>query len=438
MSCKTVAGWAIAGLLLLMEVSLAFGQEPAPAPEFALGDYFRLGRYGGEPILWRYMDTSEEDGKLLLSDKILCIKAFDAKGGEEGSIHYKDGSNFWEESTLRAWLNSTAPAGEVVWPGNNPPNENAVEAKVISYAEEQGFLSEDNFTDAERSLMKTVSQWTLLPDNKLYLSTNGKDYPYKPRISHQTSTTDIPKFSIWDFGDKQRYNGAMCKVADTMFLPDGMQMYRILEKFKTTSTTATDLALKDKGIPFSPEEFRWYWLRSPYGFDTIAARYVNSGQYDYDLVTRTCGVRPAFYLNETRAVVAGGSGSEEDPYVLDSRKVGGIAVFHNGSEVLAGQEPVMENDRVLVPLRAIFEATGAEVEWEDETQTVTARTCMGTVIMQADNPVMTINGEAIELDVPPRVVNGRTLVPVRAAAQGSGAKVEWLEGLQRVVVTTGG
>lgn len=51
---------------------------------------------------------------------------------------------------------------------------------------------------------------------------------------------------------------------------------------------------------------------------------------------------------------------------------------------------------------------------------------------------MTVNGEAIELDVPPRVVNGCTLVPVRAAAQGSGAKVEWLEGLQRVVVTTGG
>ena len=230
----------------------------------------------------------------------------------------------------------------------------------------------------------------------------------------------------------------MCKVADTVFLPDGMQMYRILEKFKTIDANPTYYTMKNEELPFPEDEYHWYWLRSPFGFDNYSARFVSYGAYNYDLVDGAHGVRPAFYLNETRAVVAGGSGSEEDPYVLDSRKVGGIAVFHNGSEVLFDQEPVMEHDRVLVPVRAIFEATGAEVEWEEEPQTVTARTCMGTVIMQANNPVMTVDGEAIELDVPPRVVNGRTLVPVRAAAQGSGARVEWLEGLQRVIVTTGG
>ena len=97
----------------------AFGQEPAPAPEFALGDYIQFGTYEGNPILWRCADKTEEYGALLLSDTVLCKKAFDAQDLLENSPH-RFGSNFWEESNLRAWLNSTAPAGEVIWPGNNP------------------------------------------------------------------------------------------------------------------------------------------------------------------------------------------------------------------------------------------------------------------------------------------------------------------------------
>ena len=348
---------------------------------------------------------------------MLCKKAFDAQDLLENSPH-RFGSNFWEESNLRAWLNSTAPAGEVIWPGNNPPTTEMIEYGE-GYAEEKGFLHSDNFTEAERSLMKTVSQWTLLAENKVELATNGRSDIYKPHISHQAFESVVPSPAIQELGEKYPYRGAMYKVADTMFLLDGMQAYRLCENFGTANT--------DLG----------YWLRSPVTYTTDMARDLCDRYIPAD-VSESLGVRPAFYLNETRAVVAGGSGSEEDPYVLDSRKVGGIAVFHNGSEVLFDQEPVMEHDRVLVPVRAIFEATGAEVEWEEEPQTVTARTCMGTVIMQADNLVMTVDGEAIELDVPPRVVNGRTLVPVRAAAQGSGARVEWLEGLQRVVVTTGG
>ena len=55
--CKTVAGWAIACILLIMEITLAFGQEPAPAPEFALSsEHTRVIQlYGGARIKQRNM-----------------------------------------------------------------------------------------------------------------------------------------------------------------------------------------------------------------------------------------------------------------------------------------------------------------------------------------------------------------------------------------------
>lgn len=87
--------------------------------------------------------------------------------------------------------------------------------------------------------------------------------------------------------------------------------------------------------------------------------------------------------------------------------------------------PVNIDGKVLVPVRAIFEAMGAEVLWDNETRTVTSTLDETTVVMTIDNPIMTVNGKEINLLVPPKIIDDRTLVPAREAAESFGANVSW-------------
>lgn len=83
------------------------------------------------------------------------------------------------------------------------------------------------------------------------------------------------------------------------------------------------------------------------------------------------------------------------------------------------------NDRTMVPLRAIFEALGATVEWNGETRTITGKKGDTTVVMVVDNTEMKVNDVAKTLDTPAQIVNDRTLVPARAIAEALGADVQW-------------
>ena len=125
-------------------------------------------------------------------------------------------------------------------------------------------------------------------------------------------------------------------------------------------------------------------------------------------------------------VLAGGPARAED-----------IRVTVNGSQLIFDQQPIMENDRVLVPVRAIFEALGATVDWNPANELVTAYKGNQTVTLQIGNRLMTQNGTPILLDVGPKLVGSRTLVPVRAVSESFGATVDWVESALTVVVTTG-
>ncbi|MBR5586889.1 MAG: leucine-rich repeat protein [Clostridia bacterium] len=97
------------------------------------------------------------------------------------------------------------------------------------------------------------------------------------------------------------------------------------------------------------------------------------------------------------------------------------------------QPPIIENGRTLVPLRVIFEALGAEVTWEDETQTVGATKGDTVISLQIGSAEMKINDTVKTLDVPAKLVNSRTLVPVRAVAEAFGCKVGW-DGVTNTVI----
>ena len=89
--------------------------------------------------------------------------------------------------------------------------------------------------------------------------------------------------------------------------------------------------------------------------------------------------------------------------------------------------PMNINGRVMVPMRALFEALGADVEWDKETQTIIAARDGLIVSAAIGDKYMSVNGELREMDAAPVIVDERTLVPVRFVAEAFGAEVSWNE-----------
>lgn len=110
-----------------------------------------------------------------------------------------------------------------------------------------------------------------------------------------------------------------------------------------------------------------------------------------------------------------------------------ISVLCNGKKIIFDVLPVMEGDRVLVPFRKIFEAIGAVVTWEEPV--ATAELNGNRIQVTLDRYVMQKNGAYIFLDVPAKLCRDRTMVPVRAVAEGLGAEVEWQENTQTVIIS---
>lgn len=146
-------------MLPVLSISAMATTEDSTLSSISVGDCITLGNYNGEPIVWRCVGI-DENGPLMLSEKILCLKAFDAKGEDEkyhsdgwGYIRKGAGSNCWSDSNLRQWLNSDestvdwshcAPSAKLVYGGYN------------AYDLEPGFLN--SFTALELAQVKTVTQ----------------------------------------------------------------------------------------------------------------------------------------------------------------------------------------------------------------------------------------------------------------------------------------
>lgn len=109
------------------------------------------------------------------------------------------------------------------------------------------------------------------------------------------------------------------------------------------------------------------------------------------------------------------------------------SVLFNNQPLKFEVPPRIENGRTLVPLRTIFEAMGAYVEWNESTRTVIARRGSTTVILPLGSTSPTVNGQTWQLEVPAKIVNDRTLAPLRFVGEAFGGKVAWNE--QTRVVT---
>ena len=97
----------------------------------------------------------------------------------------------------------------------------------------------------------------------------------------------------------------------------------------------------------------------------------------------------------------------------------------NGRKLAFEQPPVNWQGNVLVPMRAVFEALGAEVSWDQTTRTASGRKGSTTASVTIDSHTAVKNGKDYRLEAAPRLINSFTMVPVRFIAESFGAKVEW-------------
>lgn len=114
-----------------------------------------------------------------------------------------------------------------------------------------------------------------------------------------------------------------------------------------------------------------------------------------------------------------------------------VTVTVDGQEVkFKDQDPVIIEGRTLVPVRGVFEALGAEVEWIGETRQVLVKSPDTEVQLTLDSNQYFVNGEAKYLDVPASLINDRTMVPVRAISESLGCSVEWDGNTNTVIINT--
>jgi len=111
-----------------------------------------------------------------------------------------------------------------------------------------------------------------------------------------------------------------------------------------------------------------------------------------------------------------------------------ISVLLDGSPLVFDVPPQLINGRTMVPLRTIFEALGAEIKWDDATQTVTATKDDTVIKLTIGSTSPTVNGKVVTIDQPGVIVDGRTLVPLRFVAEALGVTVNWDGATSKVTI----
>src|SRR5690554_3906301 len=103
-----------------------------------------------------------------------------------------------------------------------------------------------------------------------------------------------------------------------------------------------------------------------------------------------------------------------------------ISVMVDGSILDLTVRPMIINNRTVLPLRGLFEALNAKVDWASETKIITVTKEDIIIVLQIDNHYVNVNGEIKYIDVPAVIYGGSTFVPARFISETLGGTVEWV------------
>lgn len=113
-----------------------------------------------------------------------------------------------------------------------------------------------------------------------------------------------------------------------------------------------------------------------------------------------------------------------------------VSVQLDGERVRFDTAPRIIDDRVMLPVRAVFEAMGMTVDWDEATQTAIGIKGHRRIFLTLGSATAWVNDLPYTLDVPPQTVDDRTLVPMRFVAESLGYVVNWYEPTQTVYIET--
>lgn len=288
------------------------------AKTIKIGQYLTLGKYYNEPIIWRCVDINE-NGPLMLSDKILTIKPFDGGATHkylDGTTQPDDvnsrrkvyGSNIWATSDIRSWLNSSMDAGKVKWLDGSAPIASSLRNNINAYDKEKGFLAKGNFTTYEISFIKQVEQKSILSDVDAQKHATGGTEALKG-ISYTTGLDfpDVTKALL-------NYDSAYYHmVSDKVFILDIKDINKIYENKKIlgedyyigkpTKKLIENTKYSDPRL-LTPEKNWHSYTRTPQaenGYSillviSMKGPYQKAGVFYDNANDFYIGIRPAFYL----------------------------------------------------------------------------------------------------------------------------------------------
>ncbi len=222
--------------------------------------------------------------------------------------------------------------------------------------------------------------------NMIYVSKSGNEYPIKYENEALQTTDDVC--------------GWRCRVTDDEFdfSAGGVYFARV--------NMPENFNMVNDGYMQRQQDYMWR--------DT--SENVLFSETDYGVIVYT----PLAAVKLSQDEISG-MANENTPYVVMD---GNVLAFE--------QPPVIENDRTLIPIRFLFEQMGANVTWNQETQAATVTQNDTAVTFRINDTEADVNGQTVSMDVPARLINDKTMVPVRFLSEQLGYNVSW-DGENRII-----
>jgi len=113
-----------------------------------------------------------------------------------------------------------------------------------------------------------------------------------------------------------------------------------------------------------------------------------------------------------------------------------IQVHLNGEPVEINPSPIIIEGRTLVPARAIVEMLGGDVDWDEETRTVSVIQDDINISLTIDSTLAIVDGQFVELDVPAQIIDGSTIIPLRFVVENLGVEVQFADNIVSIVTAS--
>ncbi len=135
------------------------------------------------------------------------------------------------------------------------------------------------------------------------------------------------------------------------------------------------------------------------------------------------------------AIAAETENTEQAFENIDYEKSPDTRVILDGDQIAFDVYPRIVSGRTLVPMRTMFETFGLTVSWDNSTRTAQGTDPDNTISFTIDSNKALVNGQEIILDIPASIIDGRTMIPLRFLSENLGYKVVWIQASNLILIS---